>query len=40
MSVEMLMNATRKKIAKIFKRISEGAEDECLSKEHEAIVFV
>lgn len=40
MSVGMLLNATRKKTAKIFKRLSEGAEDDCLSKEHEAIVLV
>ena len=40
MSVGMLMNATSEKIAKIFKRISEGAEDDCLSKEHDEIVLV
>ena len=36
MSVGKLMNATKKKIAKIFKRVSEGAEDDCLSTERES----
>ena len=36
MSVGKLMNATKKKIAKIFKRVSEGAESDCLSTERES----
>jgi len=33
------MNTAKKNIAKIIKRVSEGAEDECLSTKHAAIVF-
>ena len=33
------MNAARKNIVKIFKRVFKGAEEGCLSREHPAIVL-